>query len=122
MFNNLIFVMIGGAVGASLRYSVGLLTSGIRFLNMPVGTITVNLLGCLILGALMGLTERYTGIPKPLVLMLTTGLCGAFTTFSTFSAETINAMENGHLVSSLIYLVVSIIFGLLLFWVGKALA
>lgn len=122
MFNNLIFVMIGGAVGAALRYSVGLLTSGIRFLNMPVGTITVNLLGCLILGALMGLTERYTGIPKPLVLMLTTGLCGAFTTFSTFSAETINAMENGHLVSSLIYLAVSIIFGLLLFWVGKALA
>lgn len=114
--------MIGGAVGAALRYSVGLLTSGIRFLNMPVGTITVNLLGCLILGALMGLTERYTGISKPLVLMLTTGLCGAFTTFSTFSAETINAMENGHLVSSLLYLAVSIIFGLLLFWVGKALA
>lgn len=122
MFYNFLFVMIGGAIGAALRYSVGLLTSSVRFLNMPIGTLTVNLLGCFILGTLMGLTERYTGIPKPLALMLTTGLCGAFTTFSTFTAETINAMENGHLISSLAYLAASIVFGLLLFWVGKALA
>lgn len=122
MFHNFIFVMLGGAIGAALRHGVGLLTSNVRLINMPVGTLIVNLLGCLLLGTLMGLTQRYTSIPKPLILMLTTGMCGAFTTFSTFTAETIGAMENGHFLSSMAYLIASIVFGLMLFWVGKFLA
>lgn len=122
MLRDFLFVMAGGAIGAALRYATALLTSGLRLLTLPVGTLVVNLFGCILLGALTGLAERYAAIPRQAMLLLTTGLCGAFTTFSTFSAETIKAIEGGQLVAALLYVVVSIVCGLLLFWGAKALA
>lgn len=122
MLRDFLFVMAGGAIGAALRYATALLTSGFRLLTLPVGTLVVNLLGCILLGLLTGLTERYAAIPRHAMLLLTTGLCGAFTTFSTFSAETIKAIEGGQVVAALLYVVVSIVCGLLLFWGAKALA
>lgn len=116
---NYLYVMIGGAIGALLRYGVARLCAGVNILAMPIGTLAVNLVGCFVLGILTGIGETYTGISKGLLLMLTVGMCGAFTTFSTFSGETIKAMENGHVVNALIYVVVSVVAGLLLFWTGK---
>lgn len=93
--------------------------SHVRLLNMPVGTLAVNLLGCLLLGLLIGAGERYTAMPRPVLMMLTVGLCGAFTTFSTFSAESIRALESGQIWQSLAYVMVSVGGGLLFFWAGK---
>lgn len=131
MFRDFLFVMLGGALGAALRYATALLTSGIRLLTLPVGTLVVNLLGCILLGLLTGIAERHgaaaggflPGLSRDhAMLLLTTGLCGAFTTFSTFSAETIKALEGGHPLAALLYVAFSITAGLLLFWGAKTLA
>lgn len=119
MLRNFLYVMAGGAMGAALRYAVGVMCDHVRVLSLPVGTLVVNLIGCLLLGLLLGAGERFTAMPRPVLLMLTVGLCGAFTTFSTFSAETVRAIENGQLWQSIIYVIVSVTGGLLLFWVGK---
>lgn len=111
--------MIGGALGALMRYGLSRLCAGTAFLSMPAGTLAANLMGCLMLGILTGLIEQHTSLPRGLALMLTVGMCGAFTTFSTFSAESIRMLENGQLLSALLYVAVSILFGFLLFFVGK---
>lgn len=118
---NCIYVMIGGAVGALLRYGVSRLCAGVTWFSIPIGTLSVNLIGCFVLGLLTGVAEQHTALPRGVMLMLTVGLCGAFTTFSTFSAETIRMMENGHLASALLYVSASLIIGFLLFWGGKTL-
>lgn len=113
---------MGGAIGALLRYIVAQCCTGIRLLTLPVGTLAVNLAGCLLLGLLTGLGESHTNIPRHILLMLTVGVCGSFTTFSTFSAETIKALEAGHIWQSALYVATSVTIGFLLFWGGKALA
>lgn len=119
MFQNLLFVMAGGAIGAALRYTTGLLLSGIKVGVMPIGTFTVNLMGCLLLGILTGIGERYCGFPRHLFLMLSVGVCGAFTTFSTFTSEAVRATESGDILASALYVSLSVFLGLLLFWGGK---
>ena len=119
---NWILVMIGGALGAACRYGVGLLCTGLNFLSLPLGTLAVNIAGCFVLGLLTGLGQRHASIPPQILLLLTTGFCGAFTTFSTFSAETIKAMESGHALHALVYVTISIVVGFLMFWLGKHIA
>ena len=118
---NYVYVMLGGAIGAVLRYGVAQLCSNVKLLAMPIGTIIVNLVGCFVLGMLSALAEQHTNISRNLVLMLTVGCCGAFTTFSTFSAETIKALEAGNIWQATVYVLASVIFGFLLFWAGKSL-
>lgn len=123
---NYFFVMIGGALGAFCRYGIGQMLSGIRFFQMPIGTITVNLIGCFLLGILTAIGMKYETLPwlseaqtKSLLMLLTVGFCGAFTTFSTFSSETIKSMEAGLVWQSIIYALISVGVGLCLFWCGK---
>lgn len=122
MIQNCLFVMLGGAVGALLRYGISRLMAGITFLSMPLGTLLVNIAGCFLLGWLTGIAQVHSNASRPLMLMLTVGLCGAFTTFSTFSAENIKLLENGQFLSTLLYTAASIFLGFLLFWFGKSLA
>lgn len=119
---NWLFIMLGGAIGALSRYGVAQLLSGIRLLSMPVGTITVNLIGCFLLGFFTGFGAAHTHIPRSLILMLTVGFCGAFTTFSTFSAESVNAIQAGNVWQTAVYLAISVGIGFVLFWWGKSLA
>lgn len=126
---NYLLVMLGGALGALCRYGLGQLLSGMKAFSMPLGTLTINLLGCFLLGLLTGYTCRNLPLPmlseeqtRQVMLLLTVGFCGAFTTFSTFSGETIKAMEAGLLWQSLLYAVLSVTLGLLLFWWGKNIA
>lgn len=123
---NAIFVMIGGALGALSRYGVAQMLSGIKFISMPIGTLTVNLVGCLLLGVLTAVSEKHLPLPfldeqqsRQLMLLLMTGFCGAFTTFSTFSAETIKVMDEGFVWQPLLYVLISVTVGFLLFWCGK---
>lgn len=116
---NCLLVMLGGALGALLRYGVSRLCAGVTLLAMPVGTFLVNITGCFLLGLLTGAAEQHTSLPQGLLLMLTVGLCGAFTTFSTFSAEGIRLMESGHILPALLYTTASIVLGFLLFYLGK---
>lgn len=117
---NYIYVMIGGALGALMRYGVGRWCEGVVAMGMPVGTFVVNVVGCLLLGVLTACGELCPQIPRGIMLLLSVGMCGAFTTFSTFSAESVRMADEGHLLAMLSYVVASIVMGFLLFYGGRA--
>lgn len=121
MIKNIISVMVGGAIGAVLRYLVGLLCAHWKFTTLPLGTLVVNLAGCFLLGLFMGLGERYTHISSSIYLLLTVGVCGAFTTFSTFTADTFRMLNQGQWLPAISYLTVSVVVGFILFWIGRKL-
>lgn len=114
--------MLGGAVGAALRYLVGLLCAHWYTNTFPFGTLIVNCLGCLLLGLLLGLAERYTHLGgSSAYLFLTVGVCGAFTTFSSFSADTFRLMDSGNWLFALAYLTATLVLGFLLLYLGRTL-
>jgi len=111
----------GGFCGATARLAV---TLGMKkvFPGFPAGTMLVNLLGCLILGGVMGATQEARDLSPPVRSFLTVGLLGSFTTFATFSYEGFQLIRQRSHGSALIYVVGSVILGLLLFLVGYELA
>ena len=88
-------VLLGGAIGAPVRYVTDLFVQSRRDSRFPVGTLLVNVIGSLVLGATAGMVS---GTTSPWVFALVgTGFCGALTTFSTFSFETVRLVEEGSL-------------------------
>lgn len=103
---SIIFIALGGALGAVSRYAISLipLKSGFPFL-----TLITNLLGALLIGFIAGLAESKENISPNAVLFWKTGVCGGFTTFSTFSLETVTLIENGSYISASAYVLASVI-------------
>ena len=116
MWRNILLVGAGSFVGGALRYMVSLLMkySG----GFPWATFTVNLLGCLAIGLLWGLFSRYSNVSQQLVLFLSVGFCGGFTTFSTFSRESLQLIQSGNWMCLALYVVGSVVLGILLVAVG----
>jgi CrcB protein len=116
--NTLFYIALGGAVGAVLRYAV---SNGIHALvgrGFPYGTLTVNVLGSLVMGFLyIFLIERLSN-NLALRASLMIGFLGAFTTFSTFSIETFNLLENGEALKAVTNILVNVTLCLLAAWVG----
>jgi len=105
----LVAIAAGGAIGAVLRYWVSTAVQGRTGTIFPYGTLTVNVVGSLLIGFLyIWLLERLAEGPAVRAFLLI-GLLGAFTTFSTFSLETLNLMESGHLVKALVNVLASVI-------------
>lgn len=113
---------LGGFIGSVLRYLVSRLTTGVDFASLPLGTLTVNVLGCFVLGLLSGLFERTGSLSPELKLLLTTGLCGGFTTFSTFMGENFSMARNGQFMLMAAYLMLSLVLGFVLFFAGYAMS
>lgn len=90
----LVLVMVGGAVGAPLRYVIDLAVQRWHGGRFPWGTFMVNVLGSLVLGAVLGL-EASGSVPAGTLALVGTGLCGALTTYSTFTFETVRLVEEG---------------------------
>lgn len=122
MYKAILAVGLGGFAGSVLRYLVSRLTVGINFANLPLGTLAVNILGCFALGLLTGLFERTNSLSPELRLLLTTGMCGGFTTFSTFMGENFGMARNGQFVLLAAYLIISLAVGFALFFAGYALS
>jgi fluoride exporter len=113
-------VMLGGFIGAIARYSIG---EWIHASNgFPLGTLLINLLGCFFLGWFLTFITIRKKIRSESTLFIGTGLIGSFTTFSTFSVETIRLLQNGFLLNGALYILTSILFGLLLAYLGVKLA
>ncbi|APD90060.1 chromosome condensation protein CrcB [Alteromonas mediterranea] len=89
------FIAAGGATGACLRYFVTTSVDSLFGKHMPFGTLTVNVVGSFALALLYGVIERYDLSDSPYRALIGVGLLGAFTTFSTFSVETLTLLENG---------------------------
>lgn len=89
------YVALGGAVGSVTRYLVGVAVQGRSGLDLPIGTLLVNLSGSLLLGFLLRYALETPAVSPEVRALLTTGFCGGYTTFSTFSYETVALMEDG---------------------------
>ena len=103
----LILIALGGAAGSVLRYIAGGLIQHLSPRGYPVGTLSVNVLGCLLIGMLaqLFLNVQTSG---PMRALLMVGFCGGFTTFSAFSHETAGLVEGGEYVRAGVYILLSV--------------
>ncbi len=115
MLQQVLGVALCGAAGALCRWGLGTVVGKLG--GFPAGTLAANLLGCLLLGLLTGLAAERAVVPPALRTPLATGFLGSFTTFSTFSVETVQLAEAGQTLLAGMNVLVSIVGGL----VGAAL-
>jgi len=118
MTKNILIVLIGGGTGSVLRYLASVLTNKYFPTSFPVGTFVVNIIGCFIIGALTGLYLKNNLTNPDTKLLLVTGFCGGFTTFSTFAQENINLMQTNNMTLAIIYTGLSVLLGLTFVWLG----
>lgn len=109
---NFLMVGLGGAVGCMFRYGITLLGAALH-LSGNIATFVVNALGSFLIGLLTGCCKE-----GPLLLLLTVGLCGGFTTFSTFSMQNVRMLQDGKIGAAAIYILVTIIICIMMAWLG----
>ena len=114
----LLIIGFGGFLGTILRYVIGKALDEKMNASFPWGTFTVNIIGSFVIGFVYALAMRKAGINENLRWFLGVGFCGGFTTFSAFAWENINLMDQRLIGTSLIYIVLSLIVGLLAIVVG----
>ena len=112
----LILVFIGGGFGSALRYVIG------KYLNntegFPWGTFTVNILGSLLIGIILGFAAKNNTLSQNETLLLATGFCGGFTTFSAFAYENQAFLKSGDFTSFALYTFASFVIGFLAVFLG----
>ena len=118
MLKSILFVGIGCFFGGALRYAVSLLMKNLSYQGFPWTTFAVNLLGCFLLGLIFALFGKYSSVNSTLCLLLATGFCGGFTTFSTFANESLQMLQSGNIVAFVTYIALSIILGIALVALG----
>jgi CrcB protein len=120
---NVFIVGLGGFIGSALRYLVGGWAQSLsKSLGFPYGTLTVNLIGCFVIGFLGELAEGRGMFASETRLLVFIGLLGGFTTFSSFGNDTLNLARSGQMINALTNIVVNVVFGLLLVWLGRTVA
>lgn len=110
----------GSFIGGIARYLVSRGVSGWLGAAFPFGTLAVNIAGCYLIGVFYGLGTRGHIFDPALRLFLTTGICGGFTTFSTFSNENFALLQEGNVWYFALYTSLSILVGLIATWLGDA--
>ena len=114
----LVFVMLGGALGSGARYLTGRATLSLFGPDLPYGTLAVNLLGGLLMGALAGTLARAAGAGEAWRLFVGVGMLGGFTTFSSFSLDVVTMIERGAFATALGYALLSVIGSVLALFAG----
>ncbi len=115
MLKNFLLVGLGGAAGSMLRYVFYLFITTKQF---PYATFAVNIIGSFIIGLVLALSLKDQSFNNNWKLFLATGICGGFTTFSAFSLENITLLQNEKYFTALIYIVASIVLGMVAAWLG----
>ena len=111
LFINCLAVGAGGALGAVARFLLGLIP--IKPQNgFPVITLFINVAGAFFIGILAALASKISGLDSRLLLFLKAGFCGGFTTFSTFSLETLQLFQNGRTALGILYIILSLLLGI----------
>ena len=112
-----LLVFFGGGLGSGLRYLVTIaMNQHSKFL--PFGTFTVNMLGCLLIGIILGYIQKENTLTSNQTLLLVTGFCGGFTTFSAFANENFELIKNGEIFNFSVYSISSIVIGIVAVFVG----
>ncbi len=113
LIKQMALVALGGAAGSVLRFLAQKWISLGPLPKFPIGTLTINLLGCLLIGLIFGLFTKNAGWSADWKLFLMTGLCGGFTTFSAFTLESMALLEAARFTSFILYISISVVAGIL---------
>jgi fluoride exporter len=114
------FLLIGSgsAAGGICRHFVQVFMAKMVGVQFPFGTFLVNLSGCFVIGLLYGLADRYAWLSMEWRLLLITGVCGGYTTFSSFSYEAVSLLRQGSILYFILYAAGSVVLGVLATAVG----
>lgn len=118
MWKQLLLVGTGGFLGSVARFLVNRLSTRIEWFSIPIGTLTVNVVGSLLIGFLIGISEKSPILTVEWRMFLMVGLCGGFTTFSSFTGENLMLMKNGQIFPLLLYTGLSIFLGFVAVYLG----
>lgn len=122
MLRAIVLVGIGGGVGSILRYLTSVIVNKWFHSIFPIATFAVNILGCLAIGLLIGLSDKHLLTNPSLKFLFITGFCGGFTTFSTFTFESFNSFQTGNTGMVFLYIAASVLVGLAAVWLGLIIA
>lgn len=115
MLKNFLLIGLGGAIGSMLRYAATMLMQSRYF---PYATLTINIIGCFIIGLVFAMSMKDEIFLQNWKLFLATGICGGFTTFSAFSLENLELLQNGKIGIASIYILVSVVLGIAATFLG----
>jgi CrcB protein len=122
MLKSILIVGAGSFLGGALRFLISTLMKSACTSSFPWGTLMVNLLGCLLIGVIYGLFAHHSNVSHAMCLLLTTGFCGGFTTFSTFANEGVQMLQSGNIGGFAAYASQSLALGILLVILGYIIA
>jgi CrcB protein len=114
----ILLVGLGGGIGSIFRYLTTVVVSKWSHSAISPATFIANILGCILVGIIFGIIEKQQIISNDLKLLLITGFCGGYTTFSAFSLENLQLIQSGHAGHAIVYALSSIILGILAVWGG----
>ena len=118
MIKNILLIGLGGSIGSIARYFVSRLNNNVEWLSVPIGTLAVNVIGSFLIGFLIGVSEKSPILTVELRMFLMVGLCGGFTTFSSFTGENLMLMRNGQFLPLFLYTGLSILLGFTAVYLG----
>ena len=119
MIRTLLFIGGGSFLGGIARYLVKV-GCGKLFpaATLPLGTMVANVAGCFLIGLFYGIASRHTTMSQDMLMFLTVGFCGGFTTFSTFMNENMSMLQGGAFMGSMLYTVLSLVLGIVFLYLG----
>lgn len=120
MIRAITIVALGGALGSAARYMLSRAVGAYVHTAWPLATFAVNIIGCAAIGFISAVASRSPWMGENTRLFLTVGLCGGFTTFSTFMGENFSMARNGQFMLMAAYLIISLALGFVLFFAGYA--
>ncbi len=114
---HILLVFLGGGFGSVLRYIIGKYLNN-TYSGIPYGTFAANMLGSLLIGIILGLAAKNDSLSQNQTLLLATGFCGGFTTFSTFAYENHVFLKSGDFTSFAFYTIASFVIGFFAVFIG----
>ena len=111
MYRNLLFIGIGSFIGGICRYLLQQFVQNNYPSSIPYGTLIVNIIGCFVIGIVYELSGRGNLLSPEMRLFLATGICGGFTTFSSFAYENVSMVLDGEFLYPLLYILMSVVIG-----------
>ncbi len=122
MLKNILLIGSGGFLGSVSRYYLSKINVTYNWFSVPIGTLVVNVLGCLIIGFLMGLADHGDSLSLEWRLFLMVGFCGGFTTFSSFASENLFLLHSGLFFSIALYICLSLFLSFVAVYFGYGLS
>jgi fluoride exporter len=119
LFKNILWVGLGGALGSITRYLGYKYITQLYPQSFPIGTFVVNILGCFLIGLFYGLANKHEYFTPAFRLFVMAGFCGGFTTFSAFTLESMQLLNQQKFLIFTLYMVLSVLFGLIATFTGQ---